>query len=275
MCTIDGCGPQKKMPPIKVSQNDRRAFIAGAIGLPLATVLAFPELAQAQVASLSDVTIPTPSGGTARGMIAMPASLPAPTVVLIHEWWGLNDQIKAVAAEFAKLGYVALAIDLYDGEVATTGESARALVGKLDNGAATEQLATAIGYLRTLDGSNGKVGTVGWCFGGAWSLNASIAAPVDATVIYYGRVTRPAADLGNISGPVMGHFGTQDNFINAEMVDGFTAEMGKIGKAGDLTVHWYDANHAFANPSGARYDQADAALAWRRTLEFCAKHLAA
>ena len=94
-------------------------------------------------------------------MIAMPASLPAPTVVLIHEWWGLNDQIKAVAAEFAKLGYVALAIDLYDGEVATTGESARALVGKLDNGAATEQLATAIGYLRTLDGSNGKVGTVG------------------------------------------------------------------------------------------------------------------
>ena len=275
MCTIDGCGPQKPMPPITLAETDRRAFLAGAISLPLATVLAFPELAHAQAAGLRDITIPTPGGGLARGVIAMPAILPAPTVMLIHEWWGLNDQIKAVAAEFANLGYIALAIDLYEGKVATTGSGARALIGKMDNRAATEQLATAVNYLRSVDGSNGKVGTVGWCFGGGWSLNASIAAPVDATVIYYGRVTRPASDLGNLAGPVMGHFGTLDTSINAAMVDGFASEMAKAGKRRKLTVHWYEAHHAFANPTGSRYDEADASLAWRRTLEFYAKHLRA
>ena len=273
MCTIDGCGPQKPMPPINLSGSDRRAFLAGAISLPLATVLAFPDLAKAQSANLADVRIATPSGGEALGVIAMPAKLPAPTVVLIHEWWGLNDQIKAVAAELANLGYIALAIDLFGGEVATTGAGARALIGAMDSGAATEQLATAIGYLRGLDGSNGKVGTVGWCFGGGWSLNASIAAPVDATVIYYGRVTPPASDLQNLAGPVLGHFATQDGFINRDMVGGFESEMAKAGKTDALEVHWYDAHHAFANPTGSRYDEEDAALAWERTIEFFAKNL--
>jgi len=268
MCTIDSCGPQKAIPAIELPETDRRAFLAGALSLPLATVLAFPELAKAQAGKTAPVEISFGDGGNATGVIAMPARLPAPTVLLIHEWWGLNDQIKAVTAELAKQGYIALAIDLFDGTVATTGTQARTLIGRMDVERATDQLIATIAYLRDLDGSNGKVGTVGWCFGGGWSLNASISAPVDATVIYYGRVTRNAADLGRLDGPVLGHFATQDGFINRDMVSGFKRNMAKADKAEQLSVHWYEAHHAFANPTGSRYDQADAALAWQRTLAF-------
>ena len=273
MCTLDGCGSRSNLPPITVSNNQRRAFLAGLVSLPLASVLAIPELAHAQASTLSSLVIPTSSGGSANGVIAMPTTVPAPAVILIHEWWGLNDQIKAVAAEFAKQGYIAFAIDMYGGTVATTPKEAKAAMGALDRTQATEQLAAAIDYLRNSADSNGKVGTVGWCFGGGWSLNASIAAPVDATVIYYGRVSRSAKDLESLSGPVLGHFGTLDKNINSDMVGGFETSMQTAGKADSLTVNWYEAGHAFANPTGSRYDEEDAALAWRRTQEFFMQHL--
>ncbi len=273
MCTLDGCGTHKNMPPIKLTDTDRRAFLAGAITLPLATVLAFPEMAAAQGAKMTALEIPVGTGGIAQGVIAMPAKLPAPVVVLIHEWWGLNDQIKAMAVELANLGYIAYAIDLYEGEVATTPDEARALMNFIDEDDATSQLAAAVKHLREMEGSNGKVGTIGWCFGGGWSLKASIAAPVDATVIYYGYVTSNAKKLSLLSGPVMGHFGDLDNWINKEMVGGFEQEMGKAGKDESLSVNWYAADHAFANPSSARYDAEDAALAWSRTKAFFTENL--
>ena len=273
MCTLDGCGSHRNMPPIRVSEADRRAFLAGLASLPLATVLAVPELARAQAARLEPVEIPTSGGAPATGVIAMPDARPAPAVLLIHEWWGLNDQIKSVAAELAAQGYIALAIDLYGGEVADSSAEARELTQQVDSAEATEQLAAAIGFLREHEASNGRVGTVGWCFGGAWSLNASLVAPVDATVIYYGRVNRPAEDLEALEGPVLGHFGTEDGFIDEEMVGGFERAMDAAGKRDLLSVHWYTADHAFANPTGARYDAEDAALAWSRTLSFFAEHL--
>jgi carboxymethylenebutenolidase len=273
MCTLDGCGTREHMPPIQVSAADRRAFLAGSIALPLATVLAFPEFARSQAEKLEPFEISTASGAKATGVIAMPATVPAPAVVLIHEWWGLNDQIKAVAAELASLGYIALAIDLHGGRVATSREEARSLTQEVDPALATEQLVAAIAHLRSHPASNGKVGTMGWCFGGGWSLNASIATPVDATVIYYGRVSRSAEDLAALAGPVLGHFGTLDKSINAEMVGGFEQAMASAGKSGLLSVNWYTADHAFANPTGARYDAEDAALAWSRTLDFFAQHL--
>ncbi len=273
MCTLDGCGTNDEMPPIKLAETDRRAFLAGMISLPLATVLAFPELARAQASKLEDFSIDTPGGAKATGVIGIPATTPAPVVILIHEWWGLNDQVKAVAAEMVELGYIALAIDLHGGKVAKTRDEARALTGAVDSAKANDQLSAAVAHLRSHKASNGKVGTMGWCFGGGWSLNASIAAPVDATVVYYGRVTRQADDLKKLSGPVMGHFGTLDRSINETMVQGFEAEMEKAGKSDALTVHWYDADHAFANPTGSRYDAEDAALAWKRTQEFFDKNL--
>lgn len=273
MCTLNGCGYKQAMPPIEVREVDRRAFLAGLIGLPLATVLAFPEFARAQAAKVNSIEIDMPGGGKASGVIAMPETLPAPAVLLIHEWWGLNDQIKAVAAEFATLGYIAFAIDLYGGTVATAPHEARALTQAMDPAEATDQLAAAVSFLRDHTDSTGKVGTIGWCFGGGWSLRASIAAPVDATVIYYGRVNRSADELSSLSGPVLGHFGTQDRFINEEMVGGFERAMQAASLGDRFTSHWYIADHAFANPTGARYDEDDAALAWSRTLTFFAKNL--
>ena len=274
MCTLDGCGSESKKPPIVVSAVERRRFLEGMAALPLAVVLSDAALAQSAAATLRPVSIDTAAGGKAAGYIALPATTPAPAVLLIHEWWGLNDQIKAVAAEFANQGYIALAVDLYDGEIGASPDEAMALMRALDPAAATQSVAACVAFLRDHGDSTGKVGTVGWCFGGGWSLNASLAAPVDATVIYYGNVTRTAEQLSALAGPVLGHFGTRDQSIDEAMVQGFEAAMEEAGKADQLTVHWYKADHAFANPTGARYDEAEAALAWDRTLAFFQEHLA-
>jgi carboxymethylenebutenolidase len=274
MCDLHGCGDKPSNKPLPmVSDSQRRNFLKGAAVLPLATVLAYPELARAQADAVSNVSIPTASGGMAMGVLAMPAKLPAPTVLLIHEWWGLNDQIKSVAVEFAKLGYIALAVDMYGGKMAGSAEEAKALMSAVEAASGTEQLVTLIDYLKNHKSSTGKVGTIGWCFGGGWSLSASIATPVDATIIYYGRCTQTAAELATLNNPVLGHFGTEDQSINAQMVGGFEAAMKEAGKSANLTVHWYEANHAFANPTGSRYDEADAALAWERTTAFFGQHL--
>jgi len=254
----------------------RRDILKGMAGVPLgglslAAVLADRNRAHAASNGLHDYTINTPKGRRVYGALALPHGVPAPTVVLIHEWWGLNDQMKWVTAEFGRLGYLALAVDLMDGRVATTREEAGALVGMVDAEEATDTLTGWIEWLRVHDASNRKIGTVGWCFGGGWSLNASIATPVDATVIYYGRVTHTAQDLRRLKGPVLGHFAARDRFIDTDMVAAWEEEMAKAGRA--HTTYWYDADHGFANPAGARYDQVDAQLAWDRTLAFLDRHL--
>lgn len=127
-------------------------------------------------------------------------------------------------------------------------------------------MASWLRWLKSDKRSTGKVASIGWCFGGGWALNAALAEPVDATVVYYGNVAKTADELKPLEGPVLGHFAEKDGWINHAMVDGFAAAMTKAGKR--LEAHWYDADHAFANPTGARYDEADAKLAWERTLAF-------
>ncbi len=243
----------------------RRDVIVGLAGLSLATVLANPRLARAAAESLETVSLTTSGGQSVSAALAVPASTPAPAVMLVHEGGGLHDQIKSVAAELGKQGYLALAVDLY-GKVATTPDEAKALMGAVDPKAATDNVASWLRWLKADKRSTGKVAALGWCFGGGWSLNASLAEPVDATVIYYGNVAKPAEELSALRGPVLGHFAEKDQWINHAMVDGFAAAMQKAGKK--LDAHWYDADHAFANPSGARYDEADAKLSWDRTLAF-------
>ncbi len=254
-----------------MSSLARRQVLTGLAGLPLATVLADPRLARAAAAGLDDVSIATAGGATVGAALALPKSTPASAVMLVHEWWGLNDQIKSVAAELAKQGYVALAIDLSRGKVADTPDGARGLMNQVDDAAATDTVVSWIDWLRAHPRSTGKIATIGWCFGGGWSLNASIAAPVEATVVYYGRVSRSAEDLKKLKGPVLGHFASRDQWINREMVGGFEAAMKAAGRRAES--YWYEADHAFANPTSARYDQADAQLAWRRTLDFFKSHL--
>ncbi|MFI4988041.1 MAG: dienelactone hydrolase family protein [Alphaproteobacteria bacterium] len=254
-------------------QISRRSIVKGiAGGLPLATVLADPMLARAVAAGLETVTLTTTGGRNVSAALALPEQTPAHAVLLIHEWWGLNDQIKAVAAELAKDGYVALAVDLYDGKVASTTDEAKAMMGGVDGKAATDTLTSWVAWLKKSPKGNGKVATIGWCFGGGWSLNASLATPVDATVIYYGNVKKTAAELEPLKSPVLMHYGLLDKFINTEMVKGFEAEAEKAHK--HVTVYAYDANHAFANPTGAAYPYVKEAaeLAWTRTLAFLKEH---
>ena len=244
----------------------RRHLIQGLGSLPLAAVLADPRLARAAAGSLQEVTLTTAGGRQAAAALAVPETTPAPAIVLIHEWGGLNDQIKAVAADLAGQGFLALAIDLYAGKSTETREEAQALMQAVDPEAATDTLVSWVAWLKSHDKATGKVAVMGWCFGGGWALNGSIAAPVDATIVYYGRVEKPADQLAKLKGPVLGHFATRDTFIDKAMVNGFEKAMAEAGKP--VTVYWYDADHAFANPSGGRYDEADAALAWARTLAF-------
>ena len=252
--------------------TDRRTLIKALGSLPLATILADPVLAQEAAATTRPLSIATPSGRSISGALALPAQLPAPVLILIHEFWGLNDQIKAVAADFAAQGYVALAVDLYGGQLAENADQARALMSAVDAGVATETLTSWIAWGRQIKEGNGKLATVGWCFGGGWSLNASVAAPVDATVLYYGRCNLPTADLAHLKGPVLGHFGTRDHYINKEMVDVFEAHMKEAGKP--YHAYWYEADHAFANPTGNNFHKEDAQLAWGRTLAFLRENLA-
>jgi len=253
----------------------RRTLLQGAASLPLAAVLADPLITRAVAATTETVTIKTASGRSLSGALALPAQAKGPTLLLIHEWWGLNDQIRAVAADYAKQGYVALALDLYGAPAATTPAGAKKLMGAFNKNPKQgfETVGTWVNWLRGHARATGKVGTAGWCFGGGWSLNASIAAPVDATVIYYGHVIRPPDMLRKLKGPVLGHFATKDKWINRAMVAKFEAAMKAVGKGDDLTTHWYEADHAFANPSGSRFDQAAAKLAWQRTAAFYQKNL--
>jgi len=250
----------------------RRDVVKGiASGVPLAAVLADPMLARAAASALEMVPLTTIGGRSVSGALAMPSGKVKAAVLLIHEWWGLNDQIKSVAAELANQGYMALAVDLFEGKVASTADEAKAYSRGVDPVAATDTVKSWVEWLRSHEKGTGKVATVGWCFGGGWSLNASLATPVDATVIYYGRVNKKAHELATLKGPVLGHFGTLDKYINAEMVGGFEMAMGKSGKR--FTTHWYEADHAFANPTGNRYDAGDAKVAWERTLAFLEKYL--
>ncbi len=249
----------------------RRTVVKGiAAGLPLAAILADPNLAHAVAQTLEPVSIVTGGGRTVIGALAVPAKTPAPSVLVIHEWWGLNDQIKSVPAELAANGYLGLAVDLYGGTVATNDDEGARLAQSVgaDPDAAIDTLKSWIAWLKRNPRCDGHVATLGYCFGGGWSLNASLAAPVDATVIYYGNVRKTADQLRTLKGPVLLHYGLKDQYVTTAMVEGFEAEARKAGKS--VTVYAYDANHAFANPTGASFPYVkDAAeQAWARTIAF-------
>ena len=251
----------------------RRELLKGGAALPLAAVLASPGLVCAAAESTREASLTLADGTHVGGALALPDGKGRAGILLIHEWWGLNDQIRAVAVEFARLGFVALAADLYGGKSATAPDEARSLMQAVDGDLATRTLVAWVDWLRSHDASSGGVATIGWCFGGGWSLNASIATPIDATVVYYGNVKKSAADVASLHGPVLGHFATEDQWIDKAMVAGFEAAMQAAGKT--ATSHWYEAKHGFANPTTARYDEADAKLAWERTIAFLDRVLSA
>jgi carboxymethylenebutenolidase len=210
------------------------------------------------------------------GMLYEPSGKgPFPAIVVIHEWWGLNDWVKEQASKLADQGYVTLAIDLYRGHVATTADEAHELMRGVPEDRATKDLLAASSYLRSQKNVNPqKVGAVGWCMGGGYALDLAVGDPkLAAAVINYGHLATEPATLKKINAPILGLFGGKDRGIPVEDVQKFAAELKKLGKTVDVTVY-PDAGHAFENPNNQQgYRAADAADAWDRTVKFFAKHL--
>lgn len=189
-----------------------------------------------------------------------------PGVIMIHEWWGLNQSIKDAAAKLAAQGYLVLAVDLFGGKVATTPEEARAQVSSLDQPAALENLKAASAFLRAQGAP--KLASLGWCFGGGQSLQLSLSGePLDATVIYYGSLVSDSEKLQAIKGPVLGIFGDTDASIPTSTVRGFGSALDSLGIENEIHVY-PNVGHAFANPTGQNFAPAETADAWAKTLDF-------
>lgn len=208
--------------------------------------------------------------------LSLPANeqAPLPAVIVIHEWWGLNQHIEHWADRLANEGYAALAVDLYGGKVAKTPDEASALMKGLDEAKSLERLRSAVKFLMSDERVKAtKVASIGWCLGGAWSLKLALAEPeLDACVIYYGRIpTTDPEKLKAIAAPVCGVFATRDPSIPNDTVDALEKGLAAAGVKHE--VHRYDAEHAFANPSGKRYASKEASDAWEKTRAFLAAHL--
>ena len=212
----------------------------------------------------------------ARAYLSLPehARAPVPGVLVIHEWWGLNEHIMHWADRLAAQGYAALAVDLYGGKVATTPEEAMAAMKAVDSRRSQEILRAAHDFLVTdARVQSARTGVMGWCFGGGWSLRAGLALPeLDAVVMYYGHPITDVEQLKSLHAPLLGIFGKKDESIPPAAVEEFDKALTSAGVKHQILS--YDAPHAFANPSApGRYDAEAAAAAWEQVRAFLAEHL--
>ncbi len=208
---------------------------------------------------------------TVSGYLATPPGEgPFPALIVIHEWWGLNDWAKEKARELAAHGFLALAIDLYRGQVATTPDEAHEIMRGLPEDRAIRDLKSAFEYLRSRkDVRSGSIGSVGWCMGGGYSLAAATnIRELAACVICYGRLVTDSTVINQIHAPILGIFGEDDRGISPSSVHRFESVAGSLGK--DVTVHIYPgAGHAFMNETNAGSYRAEAAKdAWNQIIRF-------
>jgi carboxymethylenebutenolidase len=215
------------------------------------------------------------SGAEGHGFLVPANKGNSAAVLMFHEWWGLNDNIKSEAERLHnEIGAAVLAVDLYDGKVTADPSEAGKLMQGMDQKRGVALVHGAIDALENGKLAHAKgLGTIGWCFGGGWSHRAAIEGGpvVKACVIYYGMPSTDQADLARLKAPVLMFWGTKDGFINAKVVSDFEAAMKKAGKP--LTTHAFDAVHAFANPSNPKYDKAAATTSHAETLAFFRKNL--
>lgn len=197
-----------------------------------------------------------------------------PTLILIHEWWGVNDNIRQLARDFAQQGYVALAVDLY-GTSTTDPKVAQELAGGVQGNLpeAFSNLEAAVAYLQKLEFVDPeRLASVGWCFGGGWAYQmAKNDLGVKATVMYYGRFNL-ADDLEHMKADIIGHFGASDRSIPVSDVKAFQARL-QTPKGKNEVYIYENAAHGFANQDNPAFNQEAAQLAWERTLAFLKKHL--
>jgi carboxymethylenebutenolidase len=221
------------------------------------------------------VTFPS-NGGTASGYLAAPANGTGPGVVVIQEWWGLVPHIKGVADRFAAEGFVALAPDLYHGKATKSPDEAGKLMMAMNIDQAERDLGGSVAFLASHPGNaTGKVGTVGFCMGGALSLYAASKNPaVGAAVVFYGGHPKVQPDLPSLEAPVLGLYAENDGFVTVSAVRDLERKLKGLAK--EHEIHIYPgADHGFFNDERPEvYNSQAAADAWRRTLEFFKRHLA-
>jgi carboxymethylenebutenolidase len=271
-----GCATQSGVP---INDADRetleRTAEAHAHDMPVAT----PAATTRPVADVTGKTVSygTVGGVPVQGYLVRPKQSRGrlPGLIVIHEWWGLNDNVRDEAGRLAAEGYVVLAVDLYGGRLATEPPAAMKLSQELTANPkpAEANLREAYRYLDNVEKAP-RIGTLGWCLGGRWSLRTALILPdrVDATVIYYGSVKADDAELARLGMPILGLFGSKDRVVPVATVTAFQSTMQRLGK--DVDVHIYDgADHAFANPSGTAYEPQAAEDAWRLTTAFLRAHL--
>ncbi len=220
------------------------------------------------------ITFNRPDGKAAEGYLAKAGRASAPAVVVIQEWWGLQDQIRGICDRYAAAGYDALAPDLYGGVVVPyhDKDAAAKEMGSLNFLDATEQ--SVRGAVQYLKAGGGKVGLTGFCMGGAVTIIGACKIPeISAGVCYYGIPPEAAAKPADIKVPMQYHFAQRDDWCTPAAVDAFEAAL----KAADITpeLYRYEAEHGFVNEQRPdAHDRAAAELAWQRTLGFWRQHLA-
>jgi carboxymethylenebutenolidase len=225
---------------------------------------------------MSMITFKRPDGKDCSAYYAEPAAgNRAPGLVVIQEWWGLNDQIKGVADRLAKAGYRALVPDLYRGKVGLDAKEAEHLMTNLNFGdAASEDIRGAVQYLKK---NSPKVAITGFCMGGALTLLAASVPEADAAVVWYGCPPLEYIDASKIKAPVMGHWSLDDAYFPISQVDGLEKKLKDAHVKYEF--HRYQAKHAFANennkdPSAPiAYSAAASDAAWSRTMPFLKQHL--
>jgi carboxymethylenebutenolidase len=213
---------------------------------------------------------------TVQAVLYIPAGKgPFPAIIVIHEWWGLNDWVKDQGSKLSDEGYVTLAIDLYRGRVAKTPDEAHEIMRGVPEDRAKRDLHAAFEFLASQPNvKKDRIGSIGWCMGGGYSLDVALQEPtLAATVINYGHLATDTEALKKINAPILGLFGAQDRGITPDDVHKFEASMKQLGKKIDVKIY-DDAGHAFENPNNKDgYRAADAADAWKRTVDFLASTL--
>jgi carboxymethylenebutenolidase len=218
------------------------------------------------------------NGQTEHGELAEPSgNAKAPALIVIQEWWGVNDHIRSLVDRFAKEGFLALAPDLFHGKTTKDGVEAAKLLQDLDWGHAIEDVAGALAFLSSHTRYSGKVAITGFCMGGAVALASVAKLPALAAAVSFYGIPDPATDYSRVTAAIQGHFGKKDEHIRADYVLGLKSKLEKAGQGGGRSVefHFYDAGHAFVNDTRPEvYNDEAAKLAWGRAVTFLKAHLA-
>ena len=213
---------------------------------------------------------------TVHGILYTPAGKgPFPGIIVIHEWWGLNDWVKEQASKLADQGYITLAIDLYRGKVATTPNEAHEFMGGVPQDRANRDLQAAFNFLQSqTDVKKDRIGAIGWCMGGGYALQLAIDQPslradaINYGVYDYASLAKNPEQIKKINASILGLFGGQDRGIPTNDLKAFVDAMAKQGKKADFSVY-SDAGHAFENPNNKDgYRPKDAQSAWKRIVVF-------